>query len=238
MKLKRFAVILAIVLLFSACANPQAAEIPEPPQEIRPHHYGEFDYIAYGAGSVLFYETTLEGLEFRATNIVIGRMKDDSTMWLQFSEEFGHLLIGNNIVSIEITEVIEGDLTVGEIIRIGEPYHIHEGTLFAWGNYMPSIPGQEYVFFLDAQVTASRIPEHMGVFAAIHADRSRFPVPGNFCRETIRRYLDENGRFNADLQDFTSPIFGLGTHANVEVYSSIWEEVMNTYILPTPTDAS
>ena len=231
--MKRIALVIAIALLVTGCAGLLAEE---PIAEIRPHHYGEFDYIAYGSGSRLFYETTLEGIERRATNIVIGRMKDDATMVLQFSEQTGTLAIGHNFVSFEITEVIKGDLMVGELIRIGEPYHIYDGFLYAWADYMPSVPNQEYVFILGAQATTAYVPEHIGAFPTVHSERSRFPVPGGFCREAIRRYLGEDGRFSADLQDFTSPVFGLGSRANVVTYSSIWEEVMNKYILPSLLD--
>ena len=252
--LSAFVCVLVVATLFAGCAGSLAEEAPDIgisymlrqsaldsithsiasiPEEPRPHHYGEFDDVWHGHYSALFYETTLEGLEYRAANIVVGRMKDDATIVLQYSTVFGSVLIGDNLVSFEITEVIKGDLAVGEIIRIGEPYYIYERFLYAWGKYMPSIPGQEYVFFLSAQITESSVPEHIGVFGMVHSERSRFPVPGGFCREAILQYLGDDGRFSADTQDFTSPVFGLGGRADVDVYSSLWEEVMNAYILPT-----
>jgi len=232
--MKRFVAVIVVVLVVAGCAGEQAVEAS---RNIRSHHHGEFDEVVYGgAGSRLWYETTLEGLENRAPNIVRARMMDDAYMQLQFSEVSGRLIIGNNLVSIEIIEVIKGNLTEGEIIRIGEPYFIYQGTLYALHEYLPSIPGQEYIFFLYHQIRESGIPEHIGVFSVLHEERSRYPIPFGRGHESIMDYLDEDSRFCATIQDFSSAVFGLGSYANVDIYMQLWEDVMNAYVLPRLQD--
>ena len=257
--MKRVALILAVIIFLAACATPQAVEIIESTQEndrlyrsfeeivatytvetleeIRPHHYGEFDNITFGAVSREFYETTREGLEYWATNIVRARMMDDATIVFARTDQANpeRITLGYNIVSINIIEVVSGDLTAGQTIRIIEPYFVYNGVLDIWADYMPSVPHQEYVFFLGSQIGENRMEEFIGAYWGIHNERSRFPVPGGRTRASIMQHLGEDGRFSADTQNFESALFGLGRFANVETYMSIWEEVMNEYVLPTLT---
>ena len=233
--MKRFAFILAIVLLLAGCGSTQVAEAPEnlaesypinhsldevevpdeiavrvpvePPQDIRPHHYGSFNEVVYYHGTRLFYFTEFEEFEFAVPNIVRGRMLDDARM-----------LIGRNdrpianIVSFEILEVFKGDLIPGESIRIMEPYFIEYDVLFTRGNYMPSTPYQDYIFFLSAVSTSpAATGEAVGSFWVFHSERGRFPVP-------------------ASGQDLDEIDLALGSHANVEVYMRLWQEVVDAFI--------
>ena len=244
--MKRIALIFAVVIFLAACANPQAVEIPEISQEdymlsqnltesktsepaefsmnVRPHHYGSFSGVGYGsAGSLWFYETTLSGLESRASSIVRARMLDDAEIISQFNDRADPTQpsISHNVVSIEILEVIKGDLTVGETKRIIEPYYIVDGTFYTWRYYMPSIPHQEYIFFLGSQNTHPEPAALVGTSWVLHGERSRFPVPDNAANIHA---------FSADTLDFNSDIFGLGSGADVEVYMHLWVEVMNEWV--------
>ena len=257
--MRRLAVILVVALLATGCAgsiaeNSQAnlrlyrsfeeiaaAYTIEYLEDTHTHFHGEFNEVVPGGGASREWdETTREGLEYRARNIVIGRVLNDANIVLQFSEVTGQIIIGGNVVSLEIMQVIKGDLTVGEIIRIGEPYFIYEGVLYAYSDYLPSIPYQEYMFFLGGQITESRVAEYIGVFTQSHGERSRFPMPGPSgpgarTLVSVMHYLGDDGTFDSDTQNFGSALFGLGSRANVEVYASLWEEVMNEYVLPTLT---
>jgi len=251
--MKHIALIVAIVLLVTGCANSLSEEAlstqanyqlrqsivdsialmsEQTDEEFRPHHYGEFDAVMFSPASRAYYETTLKGLEYRATNIVRALMVDDATISLR---EDG-AIFGRNFVSINITEVIVGDLTTGETIRIVEPYFIHDGVFYTWDDYMPSIPHQEYIFFLGAQI--SNHPQgglFNGAFWVVHGERSRFPMPSGRTRASVMHYLGDDGRFDSDTQNFGSALFGLGERASVDTYSSLWQEVMNEYVLPTLT---
>jgi len=237
--MKRIAFILAMVIFLAACANSQAIEIIESPPEIytliqnlaeskvsepaeflldvRPHHHGSFDEMEYIAASRIFDITEFEVFAVGAPNIVRGRMGDDARIIMHNNLPLA------NIVSFEVFEVIEGDITVGETIRIKEPYYIENGTFFTWNNYHPSIPHQEYVFFLDSAATASEgsVGEAIGAFWTFHGERSRHPVPIN---------APDIHAFSAATQDFGTGVFGLGSGANVEVYMQLWEDVMNEWV--------
>ena len=116
-------------------------------------------------------------------------------------------------------------------LRIIEPYFIHNGVLYTRWNYLPSIPNQEYIFFFEPQVPRSG--EFDGAFWVAIGERGRFPMPGNRTRASVIQYLGADGRFDPGTQNFGSAVFGLGSEADVEIYASLWEEVMNEYVLPT-----
>ena len=197
--------------------------------DIRPHHYGSFDSVQYSHGSRVFYETTFEGLEARAPNIVRGRMGDDARILMEFrsivnpDQHTG----GVNLVSFEVLEVIKGNqIGIGETIRIIEPYYILDRVLFTHGNYMPSIPHQEYFFFLYYQHTGlgldgSGLEEMAGAFWTLHGDRSRFPAPIN--------KAGTHG-FSVYMPNFSASDLGLSPYANIDIYLSIWQEVLDAFI--------
>jgi len=251
--MKRLAFVIATLIFASGCAGSMSVETPvipanyelrqsilayialmseESTEEFRPHHYGDFDSVQYGHVSRIFVAETFEHLEYVSRNIVRGRMGDDARPISERSDG----LAGANIVSLEILEVISGDLEVGETITILEPYFVQGGVLYTSQNYLPSIPYQEYIFFLRPRRTEPELIA--GMFWVSHGERGRYPMPGPSgpgprTQASVMHYLGDDGRFDSGTQNFGSAVFGLGSHANVEVYASIWEEVMNEYVLPT-----
>jgi len=248
--MKRLTLIIAIALFVVGCARSLVEETPsiqpsyelqqsipdsialvpeESTSEFRPHHYGEFQDVMRGSVSGITL-TTLEQLENESPNIVMGRMMDDSIMYIRFYD-VGEPALGDNVVSFEISQVIRGNLLTGEVIRLIEPYFIYNGVLDAWASYMPSIPYQDYILFLYEPFILSGAL----TFPLFNGELGRFPLPSH---RTVMQYLGEDGRFDANTQDFTSALFSLHSHANwnVEIYASLWEEVMNAYVLPTLTE--
>ena len=208
--MKRFVLFIAIAMLMAGCANSFATGDS---QRMHPHHHGSFDdvVLAQIPASRMFYETTLAGLEYRAANIVRGRMGNDARIVFQTDDFQG----GHNVVSFEIYEVIKGDLSAGQTIRIVEPYIIKDDILLTYANYLPSTPYHEYFFFLGAQLP-NHLPEGFaGSFITIHGERSRFPVP-----DAAR----------ASIQAFNADELALGAYADTEVYMSIWQEVIAAYM--------
>ena len=218
--MKRCVFIVIMALFIAGCANSQTAEKP---QEARPHHHGSFEEVAYMHGLPLYYETTFADLEPRAETIVRGRMGDDARIIFQYSELRPNMRItGNNIVSFEVLEVIRGSIGVGDTIKIAEPYYIIDGVLLTHSNYMPSTPHQEYFFFLLNPLTEN-VPEgYEGAFWVVHGERSRFPVPA--------ADMARDGAFAAYAQAFSAADLGLGTYANIELYMSLWQEVIDAYM--------
>jgi len=192
-----------------------------------PHAFNE---VVYLPASLLFFETTFEGLESRAIHIVRGRIKDDAYMNLRHDNAFRpeSVTSGNNIVSLEIYEVFQGDLNAGDVIRIIEPYWIEDGTLFTLGNYMPSIPNEEYIFFLYHQVSRSEPDVLYGAFPVIHGDRGRYRVPSaSGIQQADIQIFSEH---DSSAQDLIMGHLSVGTSGSMELYTYLWNEVMNAFL--------
>ena len=101
-----------------------------------------FDQVFHThASRIVPLANTLEGLESRSENIVRGRILNDARMVFQFSQFDPTVInIGHNFVSLEILEVFTGNLSVGEVITIAEPYYIIDRVLITHANYLPSNP--------------------------------------------------------------------------------------------------
>jgi hypothetical protein len=202
---------IALIFAVSLFAFGGSAPAPDVSEPMYGAHHGEFDYVVYMPASRFFFETTLEGLERRATNIVRGRIMNDARMVLRVN---GRITTGNNLVSFEIYEVIKGDLSVGDVITISEPYYIVDRRFFTHSNYMPSIPYQEYIFFLSEQRTAPSPPEFVGIFPVIHGDRGRYRVPSG-------------GRA---MEAYTASELSVGTAGNFDLYMYLWRAVIEAFV--------
>ena len=215
-------ILISIMALFLAgCSAVQAGSAIE----TQPHHHSDFREVSYLSASVGFFATTLAGLEAWADQIVRGRMLNDAIIVFQYNEICDTYRTGHNRVSFEVLEVIRGDINIGETIMILEPYSIENGVLFTHSNYMPSIPYQEYFFFLTDPIICDSLPEdHQGAFWVLHGERGRFLVPD----------IDIAGAgtldFSAVVQNFSARDFGLGANANRELYIRLWQEVMEAYL--------
>ena len=250
--MKRLVFVVAIVLLVTGCADSLSEnaqknqrlyqsfeeivashpiETSETSEEIRPHHYGRFNEVSYSTGGIwLRPPPTLEG-RMSTPYIVRGRMGNDARI-IYTEEGFPSV----NMVSLEVLEVFNGELGVGETIRIVEQYFIEDGVLFTRDNYLPSIPYQEYIFFFGPHIPRRAALE--GAFWVSDGDRGRYPIPGADGRGralSITQYLGDDGRFCASTQNFSSAVFGLGSYADVDIYMQLWEDVMNEFVLPTLT---
>ena len=212
--MKRLALILAVVLLVSGCAGAGG-------RAVRPHHYGSFDEVMHIHVSPAPNWRPLESiadLEEMTPNIVRARMGDDAEIVFQINElRPERPSAGHNIVSIEILEVIKGDLQAGETIRIVEPYYINDGTLISFCSYLPSIPGREYFLFLSYPITRERgfegIPEeYLDAFWVIHGANGRFYIPNA----------------GADLNHFTAEDLSMG--AITDLHLRLWQEVIDAYM--------
>jgi len=252
--MKRLIFVMAVILLFTGCARSQSVEIQEniqvsqrlyrsfeeivashpieTTQELRPHHYESFSEVMYSTGGIwLRPPPTLEG-RMPSPNIVRGRMGNDARI-IYTEDGFPSV----NMVSLEVLEVIKGELSVGETIRIVEQYLIRGGVLFSRDDYLPSIPYQEYIFFLETHRTEPTLCGSISAFWVIDGERARFPIPiGRGRAASLTYYLGEDGRFCASTQNFNSAIFGLGSHANIDIYMQLWEDVMNEFVLPSIPD--
>lgn len=174
--------------------------------------------VSYISGSLAYFDESFKAVEERARSVVVGRVLNDAktifSVQNSLTPDYGRPLF--NVVSLEITRVIKGDFSVGDTIRITEPYYINGGTLVTFGNYLPSKPNHEYVYFLGRQQGESlSLPE--GVVGAYHVDnleRGRYLVPND-------------NRSNAN--DFTRSELSLG-RLDTDIYLQMYQDVINAYI--------
>ena len=232
------ALLTAAVIALAGCTSLSADT--QISGNINPHHYQSLSNKVFMHGSRTFYETSLEGLKSRSDYIVRGIMGNDAYMRLSFvpNSDPPRLSLGSNFVSFEVTEVLYGSLSAGQTITIMEPYfvapfyildqeqnqdlfhldHVDRsagGVFFSFADYLPSIPYQEYIFFL-VNAYFSGAPEHFrGVFGVAHSERSRFRVP--------------NTVFEIE-QGFSPLESSVGPYANYDVYMSLWNEVIENFV--------
>lgn len=207
------------IAMLSICATAFVITIYGSSQETNTQYFNKVAYD-YMQMTRLFYETTLEGLEYRSTNIVRGRIADDARVVLLYHENNPSLFVmGHNLVSLEILDVIMGDLSVGDVITIIEPYYIRYDILFTHSNYLPSIPQQEYFFFLSAAHIQSSSEELEGAFSVVHGDRARFPVPRD--RESMVDYTA------ADLSLARETVNNLPI---ADLHMNLWHDVIESYM--------
>lgn len=152
----------------------------------------------------------LAGLEERATHVIRGCVKNDSR--IVYSSQ-GRALA--NTVSIEIIDVIKGNIEIGSVIKIVEPYFIENYVLYTYGNYLPSKVNQEYFFFLGEQIISTnsrQVPDgYNGAYDVMNAERGRYLVPKNNRQEAMsysrkalslgKRSIDEYMRFYQSVID-------------------------------------
>jgi len=157
-------------------------------------------------------EPTLEALG-HAPTIVRARVVGD--IRLVTRQTLGPITIS----SLEIIEVFSGDHMVGDIIEIVEFASVVDGHLSTDGCRTPSIPQQEYIFFIHA--TPRELISSDAVFELFGGELGRFPVLGS-------SVIDQDLR----------AVFGLTScYADLEAYANLWEEVMNEYVWQTSATA-
>lgn len=169
-----------------------------------------YDSVVYISEVLRFYEITLEGLEDRASAIVRGRLGDDAMIACDPRDESPRY----NVVSLEILDVYKGNLKIGETIKIIEPYYIKDRILWARGNYLPSRPNQEYIFFLGNQAINPSAEEAKGAHFIMHYERGRYLVP-------------EEDRYRAG--SYSREELSLG-ELDTELYMNLYQDVINTYL--------
>jgi len=157
---------------------------------------------------------TLAELEERASNVIRGRVNRDS--FIAYSTQGRELA---NAVTVEIVDVIKGDIEVGSVIRILEPYFIRSFILYTYDNYLPSKANREYFFFLGRQFIGTDdrpAPEGCeGAYWVTHGERGRYLVPkGN----------------KLDAMSYSRSALSLGKKS-IDVYMRFYQSVIDNYIV-------
>ena len=182
----------------------------------------------YMQASYAFFPNDLDDLEMNSDVIVLARVLPGSVnVMLTTPEERGDL--GFTRTELELLQIFSGDLAVGEILTVVEPYFVvetdYEIQVRYFANYRPSTPNQEYIFFLTKY--DGDFPKYIGTYNILGLHGGRFPVLSGLM--TPATALDErSGVSSRSVEDFTNLELNLG-HGNSTAYRRIFEEVIERY---------
>lgn len=176
--------------------------------------------------------SSLDEYEEEVDCIVKGILSDDSEEVLRESsidlgnEKTAKVVTGGwTITSLQITEVLKGDLKAGDTIRLDEPYRVEnrdDGPTviidnFYPNNYVPAEKGKEYLFFLIHQ------DESRGKFADTYAVNSRvynhFPVISSKTRSVGTDLFTQN------MTELEAEILGCD-----ETYLDFYQQAIDKYM--------
>ncbi len=183
MRNKMISIVLLVALLCTAagCARAQTngVEFPERPIVDEPRYDG---YTIVQAGGIIetikLPDRPFEDLLGLSSAIVQGYLLDDSKQDLEcvYEGDIRFILSGATISTLVVTQVYEGDLSVGDQVPFVEPYYFDDASgeeiLYHEGNYMPSIPGKDYVLFMSE----SKAERFKGIYTSAGQEYGRYPV--------------------------------------------------------------
>lgn len=169
---------------------------------------------------LLFYIKTLDELERESSDIVAGIFLNDSRED-KIVTPGGDVLYGCTITSFKISNVYKGNLSVGDVIPLGEEFYTENGTdsngglkLVFSAEYLPHRAGTEYLFFLTK--TPETNSRYGGIYASTQFERGRYPV------------ISSNLR-NADVSIMSNDELGIGDGPST-TYRNIYQEVIKKYM--------
>jgi len=208
--MKRISIIIAIIVLFAGAICYKSYKMENPPLAS-----DSYDKIEHLSASLLYYETTLEGLEKRSKSIARGRISGvPETVYSDYNRPKKMPLY--TIIALEVTETYKGNIEVGKTIKIIEPYYIANRTLYTYGNYLPSRMDEEYIFFFGSQLVDKNpdLEKYRGAYFVDHDERGRYLVPK-------KGSIDDKRDFREELS--------LG-ELDTSVYMGLYKEVTDAYI--------
>lgn len=168
-------------------------------------------------GDSLYNPQSLEEVEDLAEYIVRGKLLDDAKQKL---ERYGSEFVGFGVTvsSFEISHVYKGSLKEGDKIQIAERYYTLEKngvtTRYELG-YAPSVPNQEYIFFLIKAPDKNKFLR--GFYSPMVKETGRYPVIGTKDSGYPRLNLMTASELNL-------------VQENPETYKKIYQQVIDKYL--------
>lgn len=126
----------------------------------------------------------------------------------------GSYLYGYTKSSVRVDKVYSGNLNVGDVITVLEPYAIHENVLLHYENFYPSQSDKVYIWFLEKNME----PDMEGTYTIVVGERGRYPV------------LNDNARSASDISAMSSRDLDLSPNGDTTVYKKIYSEVIDKYL--------
>lgn len=200
---------ICFILMLTACSTSSASSTVAP-SSLDDIPTADNINVVIEEGDSMYDPQSLEEVEGLAEYIVRGKLLDDAKQKLEFYEsEF--VGFGVTVSSLEISNVYKGNLKEGDKIPIAERYYTLEEngvtTRHELG-YAPSVPNQEYIFFLIKAPDDNKFLH--GFYSPMVKETGRYPVIGT----------NNNDNF---------PKLNL-VQTNPETYNKIYKEVKAKYM--------
>ena len=160
-------VCLACVLSLTAC-NTTPTEVT--------NDFSDVELVKWGTYDRLIFYNSLSDLEEGCDVAVIGTFVEDSTqkLFYQYHDYLEKDIIAGirSTNTIEVKEVLRGDINVGDTITVGQKYAVVDGQLLTMSDLTPMVRGDTWIFFLFNNYDS-------GIYYCCGDSDGRYPVPNS-----------------------------------------------------------
>lgn len=170
---------------------------------------------------------TLRATEELSDTIVKGTFLGVTKQAELHNTKFGYLIYAITCSSIRVDEVYSGNVQVGDILNLIEPYFITESegqtVLNHFENYYPSENGKTYIWLLTKSDGSKIDPKfhlepNQTYYSLAWCERGRYPV------------LNDNARSASNISAMSSRDLDLSPNGDTTVYKKIYGEVIDKYL--------
>lgn len=166
--------------------------------------FSELEFSDWGETNRLFY-TNLDDLEKDSEIIVIGTFTDDTKQEeiYQYNSHFQKDILATIIStnSIEVLNVIKGDVKAGDTIPVTQDYGISDNQFIAISRLTPMLKGDTWLFFLSENKSEIR----KGKYSCTGDNDGRYPLENFSYRKTALTDNENLGVYNKE--DFREDIY-------------------------------
>jgi len=187
--------------------------------------------------SLLYHPFDIDDLEMNSDAIILARVLSCSdNILLEFPVDlpkelhFEATRDGYTRTELEVLHVFAGDVAVGDILVITEEYwmveHNNDILIRHIENYGPSMPEQEYIFFLK-KYTKDR-PIYFGMYFPQGVDRGRYPVFKELVDASSRSGSASSRSVAEYVEGYTNAELSLANQ-NSRAYRDLYTDVAERY---------
>ncbi len=187
-----FAAIAACITLTACNGTPETSNA-----------FSDLELVRTGMSDriVIEYLQTLE--EYNDIAVVgefIGNSESDITY--TYSEHFGKDIITDvrSYNTIKVTNVLRGDVSVGDELTIGQSYGVADGKLITFSDLTPMVKGDEWIFFLNKEPDAD-------IYWCCGDSDARYPTKNSAAHNGRLAFADSCQLGVYDEEDFNRDIY-------------------------------
>lgn len=170
---------------------------------------------------------TLQEIEEESNVIVRGTFLGVTKQEEEYDPNFGTFVYGFTRSSIRVEEVYSGNVKLGDILELFEPYYIKEQDnqtiLSHHENYYPTKTGKSYIWFLSENAGANydafwRLNPNQFYYSPLYCERGRYPT------------IDTTLRSSIDVDNMSNQELDLSPNGSSYIYKQIYSDVINKYL--------